>query len=114
MRGHGLRLSVTTQIIREYIVVLTRGSVFEKQFSIKEVLDLLTVILPQLELIGEPVAVTEILQEIILHERVKGKRVHDANIVTVMRHHGIERLATYNRGDFEHFPEINLETPPAE
>jgi hypothetical protein len=34
---------------------------------------------------------------------VKGKQVHDANIVAVMLAHGVHRLATRNAGDFERY-----------
>jgi predicted nucleic acid-binding protein len=34
----GRDLCITTQILREYLVVLTRGDVFEKSFSVDQVL----------------------------------------------------------------------------
>lgn len=36
------------------------------------------------------------------HE-VKGKQVHDANIVAVMLSHGVTRLGTRNAADFERY-----------
>jgi predicted nucleic acid-binding protein len=34
---------------------------------------------------------------------VRGKQVHDCNIVATMRAHGVRRLATRNSGDFERY-----------
>ena len=47
----------------------------------------------------------------LVHDRqVKGKQVHDANIVATMRSKGITRLATLNAGDFErHEDDISIE-----
>jgi len=36
---------------------------------------------------------------------VKGKQVHDANVVATMRANGISRLATFNVGDFQRYQE---------
>ena len=42
--------------------------------------------------------------------QIRGKQIHDANIVAVMLTHGIYRLVTYNQADFGRFDEISLET----
>jgi predicted nucleic acid-binding protein len=44
--------------------------------------------------------------------QIRGKQIHDANIVAVMLTHGIHRLATYNQADFQRFGEIALEAMP--
>lgn len=38
MQSAGVRLCITTQILREYVVVLTRGAVFENSFEVDQVL----------------------------------------------------------------------------
>ena len=38
LQDNGLSLCVTTQILREYLVVLTRGNVFEQSFGVDQVL----------------------------------------------------------------------------
>ena len=41
---------------------------------------------------------------------MKGKQIHDANIVATMRANGLERLATFNVADFVRFDdEIAIE-----
>jgi hypothetical protein len=39
---------------------------------------------------------------------LKGKRIHDANIVATMRENGLKRLKTYNQGDFSTFEDIQF------
>jgi hypothetical protein len=46
--------------------------------------------------------------------QIRGKHIHDANIVAVMLPYGVHRLATYNQRDFLQFDEIVLEAAPVE
>jgi len=112
MQSAGVRLCVTTQILREYVVVLTRGAVFENSFEVDQVLTQVEALLPSFTVLDEPAEAADLLRGLVRRHRVRGKRVHDANIVAVMLIHGIHRLATYNRGDFAGFDEIALEKAP--
>ena len=42
---------------------------------------------------------------------VKGKKVHDARLVTVMLAHGVTHLLTFNTSDFINYPGITLVHP---
>jgi predicted nucleic acid-binding protein len=90
----GVRLCLTTQILREYLVVLTRGAIFERTFSTDQVLAQVEAFLPAFAILDEPVAASESLQTLVRRYGVRGKQVHDANMVAVMLAHGIRRLAT--------------------
>ncbi|MBN2006492.1 MAG: type II toxin-antitoxin system VapC family toxin [Anaerolineae bacterium] len=105
----GLALCVTPQILREYVVVLTRGAVFETQFSTAEVLAVVETLLQTLEVLDETTIVASTLRDLLRRYPLCGKRIHDANLVAVMLTYGITRLATYNRDDFVVFKEIVLE-----
>ena len=109
LQAAGSRLCVTTQILREYLVVLTRGSVFERSFSVDQVLVQVQGFLPSLTLLDEPIAAADLLRELVHRHQVRGKQIRDANIVAVMLTHGIHRLATFNQADFIRFDEISLE-----
>lgn len=111
LQASGLVLCVTPQILREYVVVLTRGAVFETQFSIVEVLTVVEILLQSLEVLDETATVAATLRDLLRRYPLRGKRVHDANLVAVMLTYGITRLATYNRDDFAVFKEIVLEPP---
>jgi len=108
----GVTLCVTPQILRECLVVMTRGTVFETDFTMDEVLTVLQALLQTLHVLDETTAVASALRELLRRYPVRGKRIHDANLVAAMQVHGITRLVTYNREDFRVFEEIILEPLP--
>lgn len=105
-------LCVTTQILREYLVVLTRGDVFEKSFTVNQVLTQVEALLPSLTVLDEPIDAANLLRALIHRYQIQGKSIHDANVVAVMLAHGVRRLATYNSADFERYEDISLEPVP--
>jgi predicted nucleic acid-binding protein len=109
LQNRGLHLCATTQILREYLVVLTRGSVFEKSFSVDQVLDQVEGLLPSLTILDEPLEAADLLRVLVRRYQIQGKHIHDANVVAVMLAHGLQRLVTYNSSDFQGFDEIILE-----
>lgn len=114
LQNGGLGLCVTTQVLREYLVVLTRGTVFEKSFTVDQVLAQVEALLPSLTVLDEPLAAADLLRTLVQRYQVRGKNIHDANIVAVMLTHGVYRLVTYNQADFRRFDEIVLEAAPVE
>ena len=114
LQNDGLCLCITTQILREYLVILTRGDVFEKSFTVDQVLAQIEAMLPGLTALDEPLAAGEPLCTLVRQYQIRGKNIHDANIVAVMLTHGVRRLATYNQADFQRFDEIVLAAPPVE
>ena len=114
LQDEGLDLCVTTQVLREYLVVLTRGTVFEQSFSVDQVLAQIEALLSSLTVLDEPLAAADILRVLVQRYEIRGKQIHDANIVAVMLTHGVHRLSTYNQRDFLQFDEIILEATPVE
>jgi predicted nucleic acid-binding protein len=114
LQDKGLHLCVTTQILREYLVVLTRGIVFEESFSVDQVLTQIETLLPNLTVLDEPLAAADLLRTLVRQYQIRGKQIHDANIIAVMLTHGVQRLATYNQADFQRFDEIALEAVPVQ
>ena len=108
LHTRGTVLCVSPQILREYLVVLARGQVFEIQFMVEQALEALEALLPWLQVLDETETTSRILRDLVRRYQVRGKRIHDANIVAAMMTHGIARLATYNVQDFD-FREIVLE-----
>lgn len=107
-------LCVTTQVLREYLVILTRGQIFSQVFSIDEAVQEIEALLQSLEVIGEIQESSDRLRDIVQRYQVHGKQIHDANLVATMITFGISHLATYNQKDFKRFQEIILESPPSE
>jgi predicted nucleic acid-binding protein len=97
------------QILREYLVVLTRGDIFEKRLTVEEAVDELETILPDFVLLDETAETAHYLRNLIQRYQVSGKAIHDANIVAAMLVNGITRLMTYNSDDFRRFQEIAIE-----
>ncbi|MDY6854708.1 MAG: hypothetical protein SWO11_08355 [Thermodesulfobacteriota bacterium] len=54
--------------------------------------------------------VTKILVELIKTYNIKGKSIHDANIIAVMTANSIQTLFTLNINDFKKFKKIQLIT----
>ena len=109
----GQSLCITTQILREYLVVLTRGDIFEQSFTVNQVLAQVEALLPSLTVLEEPIDAANLLRALVRRYQIQGKSIHDANVVAVMLAHGVRRLATYNPADFERYEDISLEPVPA-
>ncbi len=102
----GVMLCVTPQVLREYLVVLTRGTIFETQFTTAQVITVVDTLLKSLEVLDETAEVAAKLRELLERYPVRGKRIHDANIVATMLTYGVTRLATYNCDDFSVFRDL--------
>jgi predicted nucleic acid-binding protein len=107
---HELRTS--RQTLREYAVVMTRSDILEKPLSPKEVISDIEKWQTLFQIADENEEVTNALLELIEAYEVKGKRIHDANIVASMKVNSIGILWTMNVHDFEGFTDIKLISAP--
>lgn len=96
-------LWTSRQVLREFLATVTRPGIvtptptaaalsrkigeFERSFKIAD----------------EDAATTKLLVEILESRTIRGKQIHDANIVATMRRYGIQRLLTHNVEDFKRF-----------
>lgn len=110
--SEGVQLCASPQILREYLVVLTRGEVFAQTFTPKEALDVVSTLRSSLDILIETKVAFEQLRRLVRRHEVSGAPVHDANVVATMQAHGVSRLATYNQNDFQRYDEIVLEPLP--
>ena len=106
-----VKLCITPQIVREYLVTLIRGNGFRRKFTPEEALNELQDILPEVLMLDENERTVHFLCDLVKRYNVKGRNIHDANIAATMLAHGVTRLATYNDRDFRRFQEITLEEP---
>jgi len=111
LQKEDVQLCATPQIYREYLVVLTRGSVFERRFSSEEALAALNGIRPAFRTLSPTGDTFEECTSLIQRYGVRGTQVHDANIVAVMMTYGLKGLATYNQDDFRRFDDVFLLDP---
>ncbi|MGQ9625645.1 MAG: type II toxin-antitoxin system VapC family toxin [Anaerolineae bacterium] len=105
---------VSPQVLREYLVAVTRGTIFESTLTPEEAVQDVESILDNIQLLEESATVSYILRDLVRRYQVRGKQVHDANIVATMLAHGVSHLLTYNPDDFCRFEEITLEPGPPE
>src|SRR5438874_1959945 len=68
-------LCVTPQILREWMVILTRGIIFETTFTVEEALNELESLLPSFVVLEEHVEVVTRLRDLVRLYQVRGKQI---------------------------------------
>lgn len=106
LAGRGYCPCVTTQIVRECLVAATGKLQREFPGRVEQAVRLLKDACAGYRLLGENDSC--VMQTVGLAARyeLRGKRIHDANIVAVMLNNGIRRLLTNNPDDFAPFAEL--------
>ena len=105
----GRTIWISRQVIREYLVILTRPQVFES-LPRTTALEQVDQFIERFLITDDTVAVSEQLVKLMGEFKIGGKQVHDANIVATMMAYDIPCLLTHNLKDFERFGEtINIE-----
>jgi len=94
---------ISSQVCREFLVVLTRGVLQGRSFTVTEALEVLDEWRSNCTVLDENDAVLPELLELVRRHEVKGKQIHDANIVATMQANAIARLATLNAADFKRY-----------
>ncbi len=107
--GQGTPLCICPQICREFMVVLTRQPVSGVTFTPEAAIQALDEWRNGCTVLAEtPDIVAECLTLVRRHQ-VRGKQVHDTNLVAVAIVHGIPTLCTRNAADFRRFTEIQID-----
>lgn len=96
---------ISPQICREFVSVLTRKPIGGKTFTVEEALATLSTWEKTSILLDENEATVKEWLRLVAKYQVRGKQVHDCNIVAVMLVHGVPRLGTRNATDFERYDE---------
>lgn len=104
--GGGMELCISPQVCREFLVVLTRQPVSERVFGLDEALSALRVWTTGCRVLDENLGALEQLLSLVQEHQVRGKQVHDCNIVATMLANGVRRLATRNAVDFKRYARI--------
>lgn len=111
----GIECAISPQIIREYLVVFTRG-VSSDDAARSAALDNIGKFIEVFTLLDETRETVARLQTIVDKSAVGGKQIHDANIVAVMQVYGVKRLLTHNLDDFKRYTQwieiMNLDRAP--
>ena len=109
LAGAGCELWISRQVMREYACVVSRRMNLMQQFDASAMVADLHRFGQQFQIADETASVSSHLQILIVSHDVKGKQVHDANVVATMLAFGIPGLLTQNAADFRRFvPSITL------
>lgn len=103
-RQAGRTLWISRQVVREYLVVMTRPQAFEN-LPRTTVLEQVEQFAAHFQIADDTPAVTAHLLALMQTHAIGGKQVHDANLVATMRAHGVRCLLTHNTEDFRRFAE---------
>jgi len=110
--NRGIRLCVSGQILREYLVVATRDPEHNGLgLSVTDALANVESFTERCRFLAESREVAQRLRELLRSVDCTGKQIHDANLVATCLAHGVPGLVTANTGDFERF-EDRVEMSP--
>jgi predicted nucleic acid-binding protein len=107
-RNKGYELCITTQIIREFLVNVTRLLNDMKTFPTENFEEKTIRFFEQFKLYEENEFTTHQLISNIIKYCLTGKIIHDANIVSVMQSYNIKHILTHNVDDFKRFDDIEI------
>ena len=111
----GEPLHISHQILREYLVVVTRPQIWLESLAIDDALEDATSLISSFTVLEDGPNVMAMLIALCREIPVAGKQIHDANIAATMLAHGEKRLLTLNAKDFRRYGQrielVKLETP---
>ena len=107
LMSRGIKRFISQQIIREYLVVFTRGVALDDAARSAALYNVGR-FMETFFLLNESRGTVTRLQAIVENSNVGGKQIHDANIVAVMQEYGIKRLLTHNLDDFKRYSDIEI------
>lgn len=99
----GDELCVSRQVLREYLVTVTRPQADAMPLPPEAAVADLQRFAEIFTVLEDGPAVMEELLRLVVRFPTGGKRVHDANLVATMIAHGVTRLLTFNEADFHRF-----------
>jgi predicted nucleic acid-binding protein len=102
--NQGIILTVSSQVLREYLVVATRPvEVNGLGLVLNDALANVAAFLGRLRLLLEPESSWNRLRDLIQAYSCLGKQIHDANVVATALASGVTRLVTANAARFSRF-----------
>jgi len=97
------QLYISRQVIREYLNVMTKPDNLKYPISLKDLVQDIEYFSENFIILNEDHETTTNLLNLITKYNVKGRQIHDANIVATMLANNIKNLFTHNVKDFDRF-----------
>jgi predicted nucleic acid-binding protein len=110
-RDGSATLYVTSQILCEFYSIVTNARRVAKPRTSAEALDAISDLLAVLHVLPVPAHAVEGWMNLLRRNPVTGGDVFDLQIVATMQANDVQRIYTFNTGDFEPFAEISVLTP---
>jgi predicted nucleic acid-binding protein len=92
LAGAAVRLTTSRQVLREFLAVTTRAGFMSPMPPPAFLARTMCAFESRFELLEEDEKATALLLELIETPGARGRQVHDANLVAIMRRHGITTL----------------------
>lgn len=108
---NGYGFCITEQIVREVLVVFTQPRFVKKPLNPNQAKQLGMQLLYQFVFLPSNNYSRLFLLESVEKYSLAGRKIHDANIVAVMRAHGVKKIFTFNQKDFSNFEAIEILKP---
>ena len=104
---------LTPQVLTEFYAVVTNPRRVTEAKSPGEALDVIDTFLslPGIILLSVPLDIVAQWMRLLRQHPVAGPDVFDVLLAATLRSHGVTRLYTFNRADFERFDDLNVLTP---
>ena len=99
----GVELWICRQVLREYLVVLSRPQTFSIPQPMETLIEDVRRFQECFSIAEDGPAATARLLEVLRELSVGGKQVHDANIVATMLVNDIHSILTHNADDYRRF-----------
>jgi uncharacterized protein len=107
-------LFLTSQILCEFYSIVTNRRRIAVPYSPAEALEAISALLalPGIRVLPTPAQAVVNWMALLRRRPVTGGAVFDLQIVATMQANNIHRIYTFNKGDFEVFPELTVVAPP--
>lgn len=99
-------VTISRQILREYISVMTRPQVWGKPLTLPQAIADTAGFIRRFNVLDDDPSVWDQLVALSRDHSFAGRQVHDANIVATMLAHGERRILTFNDADFRRFADL--------
>ena len=102
----GNELWISRQVLREYLVALSRPQTFTPSIPISTLTAQVQAFENRFRVAEDNAKVIAQLLTLINQVTIAGKQIHDANIVATMQIYGISHLLTHNTAHFNRFASL--------
>ncbi|MBL8157132.1 MAG: PIN domain-containing protein [Anaerolineae bacterium] len=103
LRQSGTELWISGQVIREYMVNASRTQTYSPSIPMPQILEQVRRFRAVFRVAEEQIAVLDQMLILAAESTLRGKQLHDLNIVATMITYNIPRLLTHNVDDFRQF-----------